>query len=412
MGPSTCQPSKRLMTKWLEKHNEIVTNCQQLSNIKNVLIGDSIFANFNRPENNDLWNNHFASNSINLSIGGDKIENALWRILNKELPPSARNIFILIGTNNVNINTPTEIAEGVINLVKAAKSIAKDSLCIVFGILPRENLRSSTYQNILETNHILSKSQCFQYITPSQRWIIGNKINPELFWKDNIHLVRNGYVLLARMMLDEINKKEECEKDIIGLFEYLGNGWDGENTNKSLSENVITSDFDSEFPPLAPSCHVSSFPSSSLPIPSRCTVIRKNLFHNVRNVNMSVPKKSKTVVSVVPNVFVTKPPNPPLRKRNKVEPSKLGKHSYSTPCLPSVQKFPLRRLNKVKKPKWEYCDYVPPRICVSESLHRSSSTPSAASSLPSVSPSPSLLSCSSPSSLQTPSSMSSSPSSS
>ena len=221
MAPSTCQPSKRLMTKWLEKHNEIVTNCQQLSNIKNVLIGDSIFANFNRPENNDLWNNHFASNSINLSIGGDKIENALWRILNKELPPSARNIFILIGTNNVNVNTPTEIAEGVINLAKAAKSIAKNSLCIVFGILPRENLRSSTYQNILETNHILSKSQCFHYITPSQRWIIGNRINPELFWKDNIHLVRNGYVLLARMMLDEINKKKECEKDIIGLFKYL-----------------------------------------------------------------------------------------------------------------------------------------------------------------------------------------------
>ena len=105
--PLTCMPSKRITSYWLEKHDKLVKDYSKNININNVFIGDSIFGSFNRPENNDIWDKHFAESSANLSLAGDKIENALWRILNGELPPSAKNIFILIGTK-----TSIKIAQG------------------------------------------------------------------------------------------------------------------------------------------------------------------------------------------------------------------------------------------------------------------------------------------------------------
>ena len=52
-------------------------------------------------------------------------------------------------------------------------------------------------------------------------------------------LVRNGYVLLACMIIDDINKEKECEKDVIGFFDYLGNGWEGDSTTKLSPNNSI-----------------------------------------------------------------------------------------------------------------------------------------------------------------------------
>ena len=44
------------------------------------------------------------------------------------------------------------------------------------------------------------------------------------------------------------------------------------------------------------------------------------------------------------------------------------------PCVPLVQSFPLRKLNKVKSPKWEKCDYIRPPLQVVHHLNVSKST--------------------------------------
>ena len=60
MYPATCIPTKRSKLEWLIKHDDFVSNCSNLI-IDTVFIGDSIFANFNRREHNDIWVKYFSN---------------------------------------------------------------------------------------------------------------------------------------------------------------------------------------------------------------------------------------------------------------------------------------------------------------------------------------------------------------
>ena len=99
---------------WYNKFRE--QNCllnQSSSNI--LLIGDSIISTLGRYL--EIWKKNFSSqNTLNFGIPGDKIQHVLWRIQNLNFPNSfsIQYIFILCGTNNLDHNTPEELAEGII----------------------------------------------------------------------------------------------------------------------------------------------------------------------------------------------------------------------------------------------------------------------------------------------------------
>ena len=64
-----------------------------------VLIGDSFISRLE-------WRHKILAYSyfkdwINLGIGGDKVENLLWRVKNGDFPRKSRKVFISIGTNNI-----------------------------------------------------------------------------------------------------------------------------------------------------------------------------------------------------------------------------------------------------------------------------------------------------------------------
>ena len=80
-----------------------------------LLIGDSIIANFRKFS--PIFDKHFSKfHPLIFGIGGDKIQNVLWRINNMSLPPSLQYIFIHCGTNNIGHNDPEVISDGLINL--------------------------------------------------------------------------------------------------------------------------------------------------------------------------------------------------------------------------------------------------------------------------------------------------------
>ena len=73
------------------------------------MIGDSIVAGFRRYTT--VWRNFILqSRTINLGIGGDQIENALWRINDIRLPKSIRPVVIHCGTNNIDTSSSDEIS--------------------------------------------------------------------------------------------------------------------------------------------------------------------------------------------------------------------------------------------------------------------------------------------------------------
>ena len=89
-----------------------------------MLIGDSIIANFSKFSS--IFDKLFSKfHPLNFGIGGDKIQNVLWRINNMSLPPSLQYIFIHCGTNNIGHYASEVISDGLINLARVIKKSTK-----------------------------------------------------------------------------------------------------------------------------------------------------------------------------------------------------------------------------------------------------------------------------------------------
>ena len=78
-----------------------------------VVTGDSIVAGLRRYPT--VWRNFILRyKTINLGIGGDRIENVLWRINDTVLPKSIRSVVIHYGSNNVDTSSSDDIRVGVV----------------------------------------------------------------------------------------------------------------------------------------------------------------------------------------------------------------------------------------------------------------------------------------------------------
>ena len=77
---TTLIPTERFYkSNWIEY---LCNHCSMIKDAKPnaLLLGDSIVAGLSRYPN--VWNKYFAPiNMLNLSIGGDRVESALWRAI-------------------------------------------------------------------------------------------------------------------------------------------------------------------------------------------------------------------------------------------------------------------------------------------------------------------------------------------
>ena len=122
-----------------------------------LLIGDSVIANFSK------FSNIFDKNvskfyPLNLGIGGYKIQNVLWRIVNMSLPPSLQYIFIDCGAKNIGHNNPEVISDSLINLAQIVKKKYKDVKLIISSLLPRDKANSQNRSFVIATNIYLKEA--------------------------------------------------------------------------------------------------------------------------------------------------------------------------------------------------------------------------------------------------------------
>ena len=139
-------------------------------------------------------------NMLNLGIGGDRVESALWRAIDLLLPSSVKNVVILCGTNNIPIDTPRDIAIISIDSIFPKKSSGIDvSVC---GLIPRDECWSVNRGLINEVNEVL-KYQCningFTFIFQDHGWTFANgSLDCSLFYIDLLHLIEQSNIKLAK----------------------------------------------------------------------------------------------------------------------------------------------------------------------------------------------------------------------
>ncbi|MCR6509083.1 SGNH/GDSL hydrolase family protein [Bacteroides sp. KH569_7] len=208
---STCIPCKQQRDPydWQARHEQIL-ELNRTDSPEAVIIGNSIVHYWageplaHQQRGKHAWSRLFKGTKVhNLGFGWDKIENVLWRIYHGELDGyEAKNIFMLIGTNNLQFNTDHEIIEGIVFTAKAIRERQPSAKLHVIGILPRKGQEQRIAHINTELQQELVKSNAIYIdLTPFLTKRDG-RIDESLFG-DGLHPNEKGYKKIAEALLKE-----------------------------------------------------------------------------------------------------------------------------------------------------------------------------------------------------------------
>lgn len=197
--------------RWTKRHEEVLAYNAEM-NPEIVMLGNSITHFWGgepfekRRVADDVWQKLFKGKSVvNLGYGWDRIENIKWRIKHGELDGyKAKKIFMMIGTNNLDVNTDEEIVTGIKEVVSWVNIKQPDAQLYVVKILPRRNRE----QRLVELNESIEKSvhsfPKVQVIDLSDIFLgEDGKIKENLFI-DGLHPNREGYKLIGRKLKEYV----------------------------------------------------------------------------------------------------------------------------------------------------------------------------------------------------------------
>lgn len=192
--------------KWEERHQAILKRNKEKAP-KVCLFGNSI-VNFwgGKPESvivngKDSWKKIMKPLGVqNFGFGWDRIENVLWRVYHDELDGfEAEKIVLMIGTNNLHLNSDSEIIKGLQKLIKAIRIRQPKSEIVMIGILPRRG-------KVKRVDTINSKISQLAEVEGLEFKIVGDgllakdgKIDESLF-TDGLHPNGKGYMIIAKKL--------------------------------------------------------------------------------------------------------------------------------------------------------------------------------------------------------------------
>jgi lysophospholipase L1-like esterase len=167
-------------------------------NIDLLLDGDSITDWWTR-NGKDAFAKYFGSiKTANFAVAGERTEQILWGLQNGEgqgFQPKA--IMLMIGTNNMGINTAPEIAEGVGAIVLEMRKDFPNAKILLLAIFPRGDPGDPVRAKIAEVNQIIAKlddQQHVFYLDIGSKFLDENGVFlPGAFLSDKLHPQEKGY---------------------------------------------------------------------------------------------------------------------------------------------------------------------------------------------------------------------------
>ena len=210
LGASTPQfgVNGKIGTSYADKHR---SQCEAVvaTRPELVFVGDSITARW--PQ--EVLEARFGKHSpLNLGIGGDWIQNVLWRVQNGTLDKAAPKVVVLlIGTNNLTGKfTPDEITADIGALLKAIQSKTAQSKILLLGILPRgASIKDGVNETIRQTNTKLAalsdQKQVFFLDVGDKLIEPDGSISPTVM-PDKLHVAGPGYTRWMEAMGPTLDK--------------------------------------------------------------------------------------------------------------------------------------------------------------------------------------------------------------
>jgi lysophospholipase L1-like esterase len=176
-----------------------------------VLIGDSITHFWGgdpadgRRTGVTVWDRLFAGRRVvNLGCGWDRTENVLWRLTHGEFDGVRPKVaVIMIGTNNLNLNPPEEIAAGVEAIIAEVVQRSPSTRILLLGLFPRGAKPDATRTKVAAVNQRLAHldgSPGVTYLDVGPRFLAADGTITQEIMDDFLHPSAAGYALWAEAM--------------------------------------------------------------------------------------------------------------------------------------------------------------------------------------------------------------------
>lgn len=194
---------------WMDMHRSFLDRARKAKSepINLLFLGDSITQFW---QDNGVWKRYYGPrNAANFGIGGDRIQQVLWRIQNGELEGIAPKVVVLlIGTNNADNATAEEIAQGITTIVHELRKRLPESKVLLLSIFPRDDRRNAwnrdeirrRLESVNRTIAGLDDGSHVRFLDISKSFLEEDgKISPEVM-PDFLHLSTRGYRIWADAM--------------------------------------------------------------------------------------------------------------------------------------------------------------------------------------------------------------------
>lgn len=192
------------------RHQGFVETAQK-GDIDLLLHGDSITDWWVQGDaNKEMFNKYFTGiKTANFAVAGDTTQGLLWGLKNGEGQGfSPKAVMLMIGTNNMGSNTPTEIAEGIGAVVLELRKDFPSAKILLLAIFPRGTPTDPVRDRIAITNKIISRLDDQKNVFFMD---IGSKFLdekgvflPDAFRADNLHPAARGYDIWGAAVKDKL----------------------------------------------------------------------------------------------------------------------------------------------------------------------------------------------------------------
>lgn len=219
-----CQPKwkKRSEETTKKYHEEFL---EKNNTPSNVFIGTSMFERFGyTPEGMKAWEKYGLdkNNIFNCSVGGDRICNILYRLLDlrilDHIKDSPQKTILMCGANDIEKENINIMVDGVKQIITHVKTHFPATKLIVLGMYPRKSDKlseSQVYSRVLEFNSnikALTDNLNIEYHYFGDDILDTNKEIKTECLVDNVHFSEIGYNLFAKRLsklLTTVNNREE-----------------------------------------------------------------------------------------------------------------------------------------------------------------------------------------------------------
>lgn len=211
--PDPTQPATRSWTQWSDYHKRYVERARDGKKwpVDLVFFGDSITEWWPWEDFKARYQKPY--HAANFGIGGDQVQNVLWRVLNGELDGiSPKVTVLLIGTNNLGENSAEEIAAGITKTVEAIHQKSPTTQILLIGIFPRSDY-AALRNKAAAVNAIISKlddEKTVRFADIGRNFLNADGSVKDGVLKDKLHLTREGYEIWHTAM-------EPMVREMLGL---------------------------------------------------------------------------------------------------------------------------------------------------------------------------------------------------